>query len=461
MKSIIEQAGKGNEGALKELFSQAMNKTLAFCRACIQDRTKAEETTLAALTTALKRALAGTCSSEEDFQEIALKQAGLLCRKPLLRKKDNSLPVPKDKNFVIAPSAFKTLDLFDSAIEQFLFSLPDLQRYLFALHRIAGFDESKIAIITGYRLSVIAAALKAEEMNTTHLAERISTQMGLTVNIENELQRFIETSEPSEAFSAELDSLIHSRTEALHKRKKRKLAWLIGAAALVCVLAITCICLYSQKQADNTADYDFSEPEIIEEETEENAEEVTETDTVNTDESEQSDEQIYADIEIADYGTITVVLDYDTAPTTVDNFINLAESGFYDGLTFHRIIEGFMMQGGDPNGDGTGGAEETIPGEFSANGYENNLSHTRGAISMARSSDYDSASSQFFIVQEDSTYLDGEYAVFGYVTEGMEIVDNICSEAEPTDSNGSIAADAQPIITTISIRYTGDASEQE
>ena len=112
-----------------------------------------------------------------------------------------------------------------------------------------------------------------------------------------------------------------------------------------------------------------------------------------------------------------------------------------------------MMQGGDPNGDGTGGSEEIIPGEFSENGYDNSLSHTRGAVSMARSDDYDSASSQFFIVQEDSTYLDGEYAVFGYVTEGMDIVDEICESAQPTDDNGTIPAEDQPVISTITIRY--------
>lgn len=160
----------------------------------------------------------------------------------------------------------------------------------------------------------------------------------------------------------------------------------------------------------------------------------------------------YADIEIADYGTITVALDGNTAPESVNNFVALAKSGFYDGLTFHRIISGFMMQGGDPNGDGTGGSETTIKGEFRNNGVDNNLSHVRGALSMARSNDYDSASSQFFIVHEDSTFLDGDYAVFGYVTEGMDIVDKVCTEAEPVDNNGTIPAENQPVITSVTIR---------
>lgn len=159
----------------------------------------------------------------------------------------------------------------------------------------------------------------------------------------------------------------------------------------------------------------------------------------------------HADISIRDYGDIQVELDADTAPITVTNFVKLAQSGFYDGLTFWRIMDGFMMQGGDPKGNGTGGADETIKGEFSSNGVKNDISHVRGTISMARSSDPDSASSQFFIVQSDSTFLDGDYAAFGTVTDGMDIVDEICKNAEPTDANGTIKADEQPVIESIKI----------
>jgi len=163
-------------------------------------------------------------------------------------------------------------------------------------------------------------------------------------------------------------------------------------------------------------------------------------------------ETYFADIEIANYGTITVELDAKAAPITVENFVNLAKDGFYDGLTFHRIIYGFMMQGGDPNGNGTGGSENKITGEFSANGVENPLSHTRGAISMARAQDPNSASSQFFIVHADSEFLDGQYAAFGYVTEGIEIVDAICEDAMPVDSNGTMLPEDQPVITSVTIR---------
>lgn len=164
----------------------------------------------------------------------------------------------------------------------------------------------------------------------------------------------------------------------------------------------------------------------------------------------------HAEIEVENYGTIHLELYRKDTPETVDNFIELAESGFYDGLTFHRIIEGFMMQGGDPNGDGTGGSGKTIKGEFSANGFENNLSHERGVISMARkggntTTAYNSATSQFFIVHKDSPKLDGEYAAFGRVISGLEIVDEICESARPTDDNGTIPDYAQPVITGITI----------
>lgn len=175
----------------------------------------------------------------------------------------------------------------------------------------------------------------------------------------------------------------------------------------------------------------------------------------NTKEEEQTGETLtgkhHVEIQIKDYGTIKAELDADVAPVSVSNFVSLAKSGFYDGLTFHRIISGFMIQGGDPKGDGTGGSDKNIKGEFSANGVENSISHVRGTISMARAQEYDSASSQFFIMHQDSVSLDGQYAAFGKVTEGMEIVDQICEKTPVVDGNGKVEADKQPKIETIKV----------
>ncbi len=155
-------------------------------------------------------------------------------------------------------------------------------------------------------------------------------------------------------------------------------------------------------------------------------------------------------MEIENYGVIKLELDADSAPITVKNFKDLVESGFYDGLSFHRVAPGFVIQGGDPSRNGTGGSSHTIKGEFSANGYDNPISHERGVISMARSNDYDSASSQFFIVLDDSAKesLDGMYAAFGHVTEGMDIVDKI---AKLATSDTTLEVSKQPIIKSVTI----------
>lgn len=162
--------------------------------------------------------------------------------------------------------------------------------------------------------------------------------------------------------------------------------------------------------------------------------------------------KVNAEIVVKDYGTIKLELDADVAPITVTNFVELAKNGFYDNLTFHRIIKGFMIQGGDPEGNGIGGSGKNIKGEFKNNGVNNTISHNRGVISMARSQDYNSASSQFFIVQEDSHHLDGMYAAFGHVTSGMEIVDKICDDVKVEDNNGTVLKENQPIIETIKIK---------
>ena len=156
----------------------------------------------------------------------------------------------------------------------------------------------------------------------------------------------------------------------------------------------------------------------------------------------------HATIVVKDYGTIKVELDADTAPVTVSNFAHLANQGFYDGLKFHRIMKDFMVQGGDPKGDGTGGSDVNIIGEFSANGKKNDIKHERSVISMARSSSNNSASSQFFIMHKATASLDGQYAAFGHVTEGMDVVDKL-AEVPATDDNGTVAEENKPIIESI------------
>lgn len=158
------------------------------------------------------------------------------------------------------------------------------------------------------------------------------------------------------------------------------------------------------------------------------------------------------EISIKDYGKIQVELEPEIAPITVENFLTLVNNKFYDGITFHRIIKGFMMQGGDPLGTGNGGSKKEIKGEFAANGVNNTISHVRGVISMARrGNNNDSASSQFFIVHKDSTFLDGQYAAFGRVISGMDVVDKVCETAKVIDNNGTVEEGSKPVIEYIKV----------
>ncbi len=158
----------------------------------------------------------------------------------------------------------------------------------------------------------------------------------------------------------------------------------------------------------------------------------------------------HAEIVVENYGTITVELNGDTAPITTANFLNLAKKGFYDGTSFYRVLGEFGIYGGDPNRDGTGSSGTNITGEFTANGSYNTLSNTRGAIGMARGTHFDSASCQFYILKTDATYLDGDFAVFGYVITGMDVVDNICATVTG-NGDGYVASPSQPVITKINV----------
>ena len=250
-----------------------------------------------------------------------------------------------------------------------------------------------------------------------------------------------------------------SRRKELKQKMKKWMTICLMAAASAMLLAgcgtkdnTATTAVETTAKAEDTKE---AETETAEETTQAAVSETAETSEA-ADESSELDlaaaaGKHHVEITVKDYGTIDVELDGDAAPITVANFLDLAGNGFYDGLTFHRIISGFMIQGGDPLGTGMGGSEREIKGEFASNGVENSLSHTRGAISMARAQRKDSASSQFFIVHEDSTFLDGEYACFGYVTDGMDVVDAICEDTKVEDNNGTVAKENQPVIESIKV----------
>lgn len=226
---------------------------------------------------------------------------------------------------------------------------------------------------------------------------------------------------------------------------------IIGIIVIVVIALAIGIYAINRVQKDETSKNEVNTTTNEKENITENSNVVISDNSNKEEENMYSTGKHHAEIVVKDYGTIALELDADVAPITVANFAKLVNEGFYDGLTFHRIISGFMIQGGDPLGTGIGGSDQNIKGEFLLNGVKNTISHVRGTISMARSQSYNSASSQFFIVHEDSTFLDGQYAAFGKVTSGIEVVDKICEDTQVEDDNGTVLKAKQPVIEKITM----------
>lgn len=471
---MIDVAAKEKRAVLTGLYEKYWRDAKVLCVGLLLNESYAEKAVIWAFRHIWGDVLTGQIQMEEDFRRELLEKAAIYCRRKCQKKGQASLPVPVQKNFHITveknniegQNVWKTMQL----------SLPLAGRFVFILHRVAGLEKEAISKITGLKYSVIEALMTAEEQDIIRIYGIMGREIigNAGAGLEQEIQEAVTGAELSEITQKQILDSIDVLVVPLEKEARKKKLIHIGIVT-VAVLIIVVLVSIGKTWFSAGGRTDGTLQESVSEETkadaiEDNSVEDAVENSENTEgaEAENAGEMVvsniastgaseitathYADIVIEDYGTITVALDGNSAPKTVENFVSLAEEGFYDGLTFHRIMDGFMMQGGDPSGDGTGGSENTIIGEFEDNGYENPLSHTRGAISMARSNDYDSASSQFFIVHEDSLSLDGQYAVFGYVTEGMDVVDQICTSAEPIDDNGTIPSEEQPVIVSVTIR---------
>ena len=462
MATLIENAAKGQRSAMNTLYEANKQKVYFIANCLLMDQEQAAHATVTVFREAWSNLETAAIATEEQFTNYVVCRVLDYCKGKLFKKNPKALRIPVNKNFLV-PGNLSVSNSADTELDYLLENLPHTQKYIFVMHTAGGLEVMQIARVLKFDSKTVRTAIEAEAENVKRLLAM--SGKGHACSYED-IQEDMKQAEADAVVPGAVNEQVAASIDAIatpieKSDKKRKhtisvLSVLIGACVVIALLIFG---LSSDTPTTGTGE-EFSSTDApqaggVTGETEESTE-AEETQPAETEGATSStlDENLiyYADIEIADYGTITVELDQEAAPITVANFVELAESGFYDGLTFHRIIEGFMMQGGDPEGNGTGGSDETIVGEFSDNGYDNTLTHTRGAISMARSNDYDSASSQFFIVHEDSDHLDGQYAVFGYVTEGMDVVDAVCEAAEPTDSNGTISTEDQPVITSITIR---------
>lgn len=441
-KKLIAKAALGDKKSLDFICEKYGKYVYFFCTTVISDNKKAEN--------AFKKSFKAIFSAisknpnTDNLDEIVKSETAKVCKSAIFDENNHENGAAKmqpfgDKDKIPSASAItaEQKNIFVNALK----SINANQRIVVLLNLLCDYNTKKIADILKISEDKVQNSL---EYGRENIKKQLRTSdskftkrdiiflMTASANIVKEAAAQAKIPDSIDSF---LDEIVLSLAKPQKSDKKK--AWIVISAVAVFLVAVIVVFVITSNKSNGSAGA-----------TNDSASASNVSATIG---ESQAKGTHHAEINIKDYGVIKVELNGDVAPITVANFINLANSHFYDGLTFHRIIDGFMMQGGDPLGNGTGGSENTIKGEFSQNGVENNLSHTRGAISMARSTDMDSASSQFFIVQSDSTYLDGQYACFGYVTDGMDIVDKICKNAVTTDSNGSVSAENQPVINSITI----------
>lgn len=441
-KKLIAKAALGDKKSLDFICEKYGKYVYFFCTTVISDNKKAEnafEKSFKAIFSAISKN-----PNTDNLDEIVKSETAKVCKSAIFDENNHENGAAKmqpfgDKDKISSASAItaEQKNLFVNALK----SINANQRIVVLLNLLCDYNTKKIADILKISEDKVQNSL---EYGRENIKKQLRTSdskftkrdiiflMTASANIVKEAAAQAKIPDSVDSF---LDEIVLSLAKPQKSDKKK--AWIVISAVALFLVAVIVVFVITSNKSNGSASA-----------TNDSASASNVSATIG---ESQAKGTHHAEINIKDYGVIKVELNGDVAPITVANFINLANSHFYDGLTFHRIIDGFMMQGGDPLGNGTGGSENTIKGEFSQNGVENNLSHTRGAISMARSTDMDSASSQFFIVQSDSTYLDGQYACFGYVTDGMDIVDEICKNAVTTDSNGSVSAENQPVINSITI----------
>ncbi len=462
MATIFEAEAKGNRKAMSELYEMNKVKVYYVSLLLTDKKEEAAEAANFAFKNAWGSILSHNVSSYEEFTHLVIRKA-VHCMKRKRNKKDNkAFRIPAKRNFLINPEGNAKEEYALVATEALRY-LPDLQRFILVLHSVGEYLPEQIASTFQFDVKTLDMALDVEKMNIHRILEFMKET---DVNYDSFID-LLKDGEDEIDFPEEVNNytytVIDNIASPIEKKKKSLIIKLcIGILAAMLVIAGIVLIVLNSNHMKTTSDTGSSASDTISNSADSSI--ITEP-VIDLDDNTT----YYADIEIENHGTITVKLDQSAAPVTVSNFVNLAQNGFYDGLTFHRIVEGFVMQGGAPNGDGTGGNtdedgnEVNIVGEFESNGYENSLSHTAGAISMARSSAYNSASSQFFIVHTDDYIdtLDGDYAVFGYVSEGMDIVNTICEAEYTVDDSGTITeTEEQPVIKSITIRTETTESEE-
>lgn len=459
-----KKIAKGEVNAYKDLYNKNRDRVFYICNLLLCSEGSANDSLKAVFKAAFSE-ISVNSELADSFSQVIEKKAVNYCKIKIAKNNNKEFRIPTSKNFIGIDCTEGNVDTEGKTELVFLKNMPALHRFIYVTSEYLKWSDAEIAELFHTTNEVIALAHEADEANIAKIGRCFSSVTGKDVALtKNELSALIACADVALELDKDTDNAIFLAIDDIvapiktKKAKKTKKALTVGVIASLAVLVVVCIVcaviLFGGKEFTSTTSGNGNGQST-------QKPSQTEQQAMTGEGVSCNDEDAvthYATIDIENYGKIKLELYGKVAPETVNNFENLANKGFYNGLTFHRIMEGFMMQGGCPKGDGTGGntdsngKEINIRGEYEVNGHYNDISHVRGVISMARNGyDYDSASSQFFIVHEDSEFLDMKYAAFGRVIEGIEVVDAVCEDAEPIDDNGTIPASAQPKIKSVTV----------
>ena len=445
MAKIIKQALHGQRDAMKELYKANKQKVFYLAQRLLLDEEQAQSAAQWVWEQVWSNASEARIESEEEFKQYVVKLVVTYCKKQIEKEDIQAFVGGAAKEFAVEGTTEKA----EYSVDFVLSKLSQFQRVSLIARKVGGMNKMQLAAIFKIERFSIEKSWEEEERNVEMiLAEFFGGQNHSYDDLMKELVANEKTAVVPETVDYVAKKVMDEIAAQAEKSEKKK--DVVYAAVFLVVGLLALVGIFRSRFLKNNEQFTESSDMTVVESTE-TSEAVEESIIINV---ELLDENAtyYADIEMQNYGTIVIELDQKAAPITAANFVELAESGFYDGLTFHRILKGYMMQGGDPNGDGTGTSGKSIYGEFEANGYKNTISHKRGTISMARPDDFNGASCQFFIMQGDYVLWNGYYAAFGTVLEGMDVVDAICDAGFTADGNGVVKAEEQPVINKITIR---------
>ena len=422
MSMFVSMAAKGSKAARVRLYDQNSKLVYFLCLRFLKNADAAEA--------AVRQIFANiwdTLDPAADIRQQLIMEASQYC-KNLLLEQDEKAFEPIGEVPAKMPAAKADADPSEMYVNYLLSKFDNLHLFVFLLKSTFGLNNTEVGNLLDYDSIVVNKLMNEAEDLARHTVNSMKSRKDCPIQHYEHVIALLQHQMMHIEVAKELTAQVLSDIEET-AAPASKLKWFGMIAA--CILLFAAILYPMIKTIPNYTDKTYA---------------VIEVDLSALSAALPSD--------LDPVGQIVVELDASIAPKTVANFIELAESGFYDGLTFHRVIYDFMIQGGDPNGNGTGGSGKTIEGEFYANGFMNPLSHVRGVISMARrGDDYNSATSQFFIMHTSTSasYLDGQYAAFGWVVDGMDYVDAIAAFTYTSDANGTVPSEYQTKINSVTI----------